>query len=172
MFSRSNFGGKFSANKRSATIKNALMSKTAPAVLLLTLGTQVSLAQPNQASAQDIEQVEVTGTLIVRNGYQAPTPVTVVDADQLARTATINIADAMNRLPELAGSVTPQTSAGSVSQGSAGLNNLDLRGLGADRTLVLLDGQRLVGSSFNTSYGNGGAVDVNVIPAGLVQRET
>jgi len=172
MSGKLNFGESVSTNKRGADIPNRLMSTTALATVLLTvLGSQAAVAQAGQQNpAEEVESVVVTGSHIVRDGYAAPTPVTVLGADMLEKMSTVSIADSVNRLPELAGSVTPTTSAGSISQGSAGLNNLDLRGLGADRTLVLLDSKRLVGASFNTSYTNGGSVDVNVMPSGLVTR--
>lgn len=172
MFGTSNFDGKQSTKAQGASPANRLMSTTALATVLLSLlGTQVALAQARQeAAAPDVESVVVTGSHIVRDGYAAPTPVTVLGADMMEKMATVSIAESVNRLPELAGSVTPTSSAGSISQGSAGLNNLNLRGLGADRTLVLMDSKRLVGASFNTSYSNGGSVDVNVMPAGLVSR--
>src|SRR5262249_26226246 len=72
--------------------------------------------------------------------------------------------DYVNTLPALAGSSTPQNSSRSVSAGGAGLNFLNLRNLGTNRTLVLLDGQRSVGSQPT------GEVDVNNIPQALVTR--
>lgn len=115
-----------------------------------------------QSESSDIV---VTGSRAIRNGNQAPTPITVVSKAQLQSAAPGNIADALNQLPVLQNSFKP-SSAGSSGTGSTGNggNLLNLRGIGAQRTLVLLDGRRLVPSNTN------GSTDVNLIPQGLVQR--
>ncbi|MDP3383566.1 MAG: TonB-dependent receptor plug domain-containing protein, partial [Phenylobacterium sp.] len=68
----------------------------------------------------------------------------------------------VNDIPSIVGSATPQTSNASISAGTSGVNALNLRGLGGTRTLVLLNGQRSVGSTIT------GAVDVNTFPQGLI----
>ena len=90
------------------------------------------------------EEIVVTGSRVVRDGYEAPTPVSVMSSDQLNAIAATNIADSVNRLPALSGSVSPHNSSHSVSSGTAGVNNLNLRALGINRTLVLFDGRRYV----------------------------
>ncbi|NWO96250.1 TonB-dependent receptor plug domain-containing protein, partial [Escherichia coli] len=77
---------------------------------------------------------------------------------------TNNIADFVNQLPQLAGSTKPANSRLNLSNGSAGINALNMRNLGEGRVLVLLDGRRSVGS---TIYG---WVDINTIPQALVDR--
>ncbi|MEH3038276.1 MAG: TonB-dependent receptor [Sphingomonas adhaesiva] len=113
------------------------------------------------ANAADII---VTGSRVKRNGYKAPTPETVVSAQDLASNAPANVADFVNDLPQLAGSATPRAATTTVSSGTAGSNFLNLRGLGASRTLVLLDGRRVVGSSVE------GLVDANTLPSALISR--
>lgn len=113
------------------------------------------------ASAADII---VTGSRVKRNGYKAPTPETVVSAQDLAASAPSNVADFVNDLPQLAGSSTPRTGTTTLSTGTAGSNFLNLRGLGASRTLVLLDGRRVVGASVE------GLVDANTLPTALISR--
>ncbi|WP_286773622.1 MULTISPECIES: TonB-dependent receptor [unclassified Sphingomonas] len=108
--------------------------------------------------------IVVTGSRIVRDGYAAPTPVSVLGAAEIAAQAPANIADFVNTLPSIAGSGTSATSSGSLSNGIAGINSISLRGLGVGRTLVLVDGQRSVASSI------GGVVDINTIPQDLVER--
>lgn len=124
-------------------------------------------AQPPAASpAQEdsATEVVVTGTRVARDGYQAPTPLTVVGAEQLRAAARENIADAVNTLPSVSSSVTPKNSQGSIGTGTAGINAINLRGLGANRTLILFDGQRSVASSAS------GLVDVNDFPQALISR--
>jgi outer membrane receptor protein involved in Fe transport len=109
-------------------------------------------------------EITVTGSRIVRDGYSAPTPVTVLGKAEINAQAPANISDFVNQLPAIAGSGTAATSSGSLSNGIAGINSVSLRGLGAGRTLVLLDGQRSVASSV------GGVVDINTFPQDLVER--
>lgn len=122
----------------------------------------------DQAAAEDddvttVEDVVVTGTRITRNGYQAPTPLTVINEAEILASAPANVADFVNEIPSVVGSATPATSNASISSGTAGVNSLNLRALGATRTLVLLDGQRSVGSVIT------GTVDVNTFPQGLIR---
>jgi iron complex outermembrane receptor protein len=108
--------------------------------------------------------IVVTGSRIVRDGYSAPTPVTVLGAAELAAQRPANISDFVNTLPSISQGSTSANSSGSLSNGLAGINSVNLRGLGAGRTLVLLNGQRSVASAVN------GVVDVNTFPQDLVER--
>ncbi|WP_156680991.1 TonB-dependent receptor domain-containing protein [Sphingomonas profundi] len=116
------------------------------------------------AAEQSPGDLVVTGTRIVRNGFEAPTPVSVVTAAEIDQSAPVTIADYVNQLPALAGSETPRTPRGSLASGSAGANYLNLRNLGAPRTLVLLNGRRVTPSNLT------GAVDLNTLPSALVKR--
>lgn len=120
------------------------------------------------AAAQEAEregEVVVTGTRIIRDGFQAPTPLTVLTREDIENTSpTNNIADFVNQMPQLAGSTKPANSRLNISNGSAGINALNMRNLGEGRVLILVDGRRSVGS---TIYG---WVDINTIPQALVDR--
>ncbi|WP_302480165.1 TonB-dependent receptor plug domain-containing protein [Sphingomonas bacterium] len=116
----------------------------------------------SQTDSAGSDAIVVTGTRIVRDGYQSPTPTTVLGVEELQRKAPINIADQVNQLPSLAGSSRNNTN--SISGGGIGVNSLNLRNLGVTRTLILLDGQRMPAAT------TGGAVDVNTIPNNLVKR--
>lgn len=114
---------------------------------------------------EDRQDIVVTGTRVVRDGFQAPTPLTVLTRDDIDNTSpTNNIADFVNQLPQLAGSTKPANSRLNISNGSAGINALNLRNLGEGRTLILIDGRRSVGSTIF------GWVDINNIPQALVDR--
>ena len=128
-----------------------------------------STAAANQAAAQ-IDEVVITGSRIVRDGYEAPTPVSVLGMEELNSMAVTNIADAVNRLPAFGAAVTSRNASTSVSSGTGGVNQLNLRGLGATRTLVLLDGKRVVGATLAGFDNNGSAVDINALPNGLISR--
>ncbi len=138
---------------------------TVSAVALL-LAAQAAMAQEQQVAQADsgVESVSVTGTRVVRDGYNAPTPVTVIGSEQIEASAPANLAQFVDQLPALMGSTTADTSAGSLSNGLAGVSSLNLRGLGANRTLVLLDGHRTPASAAT------GEVDINTIPQQLVKR--
>lgn len=116
-----------------------------------------------QAGAEEEGLIVVTGSRIARNGYDAPTPLTVVGSEEIDRGASANLADFVNDIPALVGSSTPATSNLSISSGAAGINALNLRSLGSERTLVLLDGQRSVAATAS------GVVDVNNFPQALVK---
>jgi len=118
------------------------------------------------ASAGDAstdQAIIVTGSRITRDGYQAPTPVTVATADDLLKASPSNIPEGLNKLPQFVGSSGPNRSANTFATPNHG-NILNLRGLGGIRTLILFDGVRV---SPTTYLGN---VDVDVLPQLLTQR--
>jgi outer membrane receptor protein involved in Fe transport len=110
-------------------------------------------------------EIVVTGTRVARDGFDAPTPLTVLTREEIENTSpTNNIADFVNQQPVFAASIRPSNSRLELSNGIAGINALNLRSLGTVRTLVLVDGRRSVGSTAN------GVVDINTIPQALVER--
>jgi len=126
---------------------------------------QEAAASADSDTAAPADQIVVTGTRVVRDGFQAPTPLTVLTQKDIQNTSpSNNIADFVNQLPQLAGSTKPGNSRLNISNGSAGINALNLRNLGEGRVLVLVDGRRSVGSTIF------GWVDINTIPQALVDR--
>ena len=113
-------------------------------------------------SAAPTETVVVTGSLIARPGFETPTPVTAVSAQDLQKSAPTTLADSLNQLPQF-GSAT-SNHAGFQGGGNGGANFINLRQLGGTRTLILLNGERVVSSTLN----NG--VDFNTLPTTLTQR--
>ncbi|SEJ28001.1 TonB-dependent Receptor Plug Domain [Sphingobium sp. AP50] len=126
---------------------------------------QDSAAAPQASDeAAPVDQIVVTGTRIVRDGFQSPTPLTVMTRDDIQnQSPTNNLADLVNQMPALAGSARPSNSRLAISSGLAGINTMNLRNLGEVRTLVLLDGRRSVGSTIT------GLVDINTFPQALVK---
>ncbi|MFT4814919.1 MAG: iron complex outermembrane receptor protein [Cyclobacteriaceae bacterium] len=122
------------------------------------------IAQAQSTGGDSIESVIVTGSRIARDGYNTPTPVSVLSSDEIQAEAPGSVADFVMTLPSIQGSTTASTSSGSLSSGQAGIAALNLRALGAGRTLVLFDGQRSVAS---TAVGR---VDTNTFPQSLVER--
>jgi outer membrane receptor protein involved in Fe transport len=134
------------------------------ALATLTPAYAQSAPQPAAEEKLGVEEIVVTGSRVVRDGFEAPTPVSVIGVEQFQNAGTPNIADFVNQLPALAGGFTPASTRKNSSAGQSGLNTMSLRALGAGRTLVLLDGQRSVGSHIN------GVVDINNFPQDLVSR--
>src|SRR6187402_1238777 len=83
-------------------------------------------AQAPASEPSGVEAVVGTGSRVVRDGYQAPTPVSVVGRDEIERSATPNIADYVNTLPAVSGSSTPGTTSNTVGQGRQGINGANL----------------------------------------------
>jgi outer membrane receptor protein involved in Fe transport len=130
---------------------------------------QVSSTAVPAAETSDADDIVVTGSRIQRPDYEAPNPITSVDAAALQRSGNTNVTDYLLRVPALTNSVDGTRSAGNAqadgAQGAVGLNLLDLRGLGTNRTLVLVNGRRHVASQADSA-----AVDINVIPTDLIER--
>ncbi|MDP2485216.1 TonB-dependent receptor domain-containing protein [Pseudoalteromonas marina] len=142
----------------------SLISNSIKCALLTAAATASStvLAQDEQV-AKKIERVEVTGSRILREGAIAPAPVTVISGDQLVNSGAVNIGEALNNLPALGNTYSMANSGRFI--GTAGLNILDLRNMGTDRTLVLVNGKRHVSSSAGSQ-----SVDTNTIPSVWIER--
>jgi outer membrane receptor protein involved in Fe transport len=133
----------------------------------------VSLAAetgPSQAAtaaqlAETVDEIVVTGTRIIREGYAAPTPLSVIDKAALENRADPNLAVLIAEMPAFSGNGPGSTNSTSLGQSGNGQSNVNLRNLGALRTLVLLDGYRTVGSS-----ASGQNVDISSYPQQLVSR--
>ncbi|MCW2392726.1 outer membrane receptor protein involved in Fe transport [Sphingobium sp. B1D7B] len=114
-----------------------------------------------QADEADAESIVVTGTRLSATGFTAPTPVTVMDADRIAKIASPTVGEALAQLPSFRPSSTPNTQ--NIFPANAGARISDLRGLGASRTLVLLDGRRFTPSTST------GSIDLNMMPTLLIR---
>lgn len=82
----------------------------------------------DEAQVEKPEVIEITGSRILREGAISPSPVTVVSGEQLINTGAMNIGEALNNLPQLANTYNLSNSGRYI--GTAGLNILDLRGMG------------------------------------------
>jgi iron complex outermembrane receptor protein len=138
--------------------KKILRSKT---VFLATSALVICSGIARAQDAATVEEVVVTGSRL-QTGFQTPTPVTAVSATQMNQIAPSTISDVVNQLPMMR-QTTGNTQA-PRNTGTGGQNLVDLRGLGVNRTLILVDGTRFVPTQLN------GAVDVNLIPTNMVQR--
>jgi len=122
----------------------------------------LAMAAPAFAAddATEVEGVVVTGSRIVRQDFEAISPVTTVGSEQLELTATLSVETLLNELPQ----IVPGNTRTSNNSGGEDFSTIDLRGLGPNRTLVLVNGERIPASSTT------GVVDLNTIPASLIDR--
>lgn len=121
-------------------------------------------ASPSQSTADSsaLQEIVVTGSLIDRPGFTAPTPTTVVTGQDLSLlVGATSIADVATYMTQFAPGLNSNDTNGATFSGS---NNFNLRGLGQDRTLTLVDGQRQTPSDLSEG------LDVNRIPAGIIDR--
>ena len=139
----------------------SVQDRSAPPRLLLSAITVAVLTLANQAAAQQgddsaMTRVEVTGSSIKRVANEASLPVSTIKADDLVKQGMTTLADVMMALPQSA-SLTP-SNAGSGT-------NINLRGLGVNRTLVLLNGRRMANEAIADGYAN-----LDVIPLSAIAR--
>lgn len=110
------------------------------------------------ATADKGGEIIVTGSRIARRDYTSSSPISTVSSDFIAKTDSSTLETSLNQLPQIASSASSSTN----TQARGGQASLNLRGLGQQRTLVLLDGRRVQPSAAD------GSVDINVIPANLI----
>lgn len=135
-----------------------------PALALLF--PQHAVAQESQPSSDTDAPILVTGSRIARIVTDSPNPITVMSAKDVSDAGTTNLTDFLKIVPALQNSVgSYETSGNRAGIGFTGLNLLNLRNLGTQRTLVLIDGRRQVASVPGTQ-----SVDINTIPLDLVER--
>src|SRR5689334_11778483 len=152
------------SKKQSGQRKSLLTGASVLAAAAAAMAATPAMAQNNTsqpaASSSDDEAIVVTGTRLVRQDFEAISPVTTVGAEQLELTGTMTTDTLLNELPQ----VVPGNTRTSNNVGGEDFSTVDLRGLGPGRTLVLINGERVPASSTT------GVVDINTIPAGLISR--
>src|SRR5690348_6141778 len=126
-----------------------------------SLAATPALAQQSPAPPEKKADIVVTGTRLPA-GIRAPTPLTVIGSQAIQDREPATLGEILQQIPSFAGIDSPNT-AGVNSRGGGQINP-DLRGLGASRALVLIDGRRHVPTATT------GSVDIKVVPALLVQR--
>lgn len=123
------------------------------------VGTMSTAYAQGAPAGDQIEEITVTGSRIVRQDYETTSPVFTLDSQALLDAGTPQIEQVLNELPQLVPTIT--TTSNNPSNGGQAF--VDMRGLGAGRTLVLMDGARLQPSTVS------GLIDLNTIPAGLIE---
>jgi len=131
--------------------------------LALIAGAASAVGVAPIAAAQDeadVEEVTVTGSRIVRQDYQAASPISTVDKELFKQTGAPTVEAVLNTLPQFVPSITSTSN----NPSNGGQANVALRGLGTTRTLVLMDGRRITPSNAT------GVVDLNLIPASIIEN--
>lgn len=142
-------------------MREALLATSMVAGFALTLAPSAMAqeAADESASARDSEIV-VTGSRIARRDAIAESPIVTVTAEAITESGYVTVEQFLNTLPQ----VTANLSSQSNNPSGNGRAVVDLRGLGAGRNLVLIDGRRAMGST------SAGTVDLNTIPSALIER--
>ena len=148
-------------------IRRALLASTLLAgTVLITGQASAQVTQPVEASpdaqaeaAQSQQDVVVTGSRIGRPDLEVASPVNVIGSQEIDYRQPATAEELLRDLPSVRPSIGP-----GVNNGSGGAATIDLRGIGVERTLVLVDGRRV------TPFGLDGVVDLNTVPVGLLDR--
>ncbi|KRA82929.1 TonB-dependent receptor domain-containing protein [Altererythrobacter sp. Root672] len=154
-------------NDNGARLRRALAGSASAAILTLwatpALAQQEATATPQASDAVEGEEeggpIYVTGSRIRADGMQAPVPVTVVSASELEALSPGALITAVSQLPQFYGNQTPNSGNFFLRSGYGSLN---LRGLGVNRTLTLLNGRRVPSTSAF------GGVDINLFPEAMI----
>ena len=139
----------------------ALFKQAVKGTLLAVAGIGTAAAQQAApaAGSTELEKIEVTGTRISAPGIVSSSPVYSIDASELSLQQNPEMEQVFRLLP-----ITLPSDGANVNNGTAGTATINLRGLGSQRTLVLLDGKRL------TPYDINGRIDTSMIPLSIVER--
>lgn len=144
-------------------MKNSTLTRAVKVAMLSAGAAGTAAYLPPALAQQDrqLEEIVVTGSRILRRDAVAESPIFTVDEENFRVSGYVTVEQYMNTLPQ----IVPSFSSQSNNPSDGGRAVIDLRGLGASRNLVLIDGRRAMGQ------GNGGTiVDVNTIPAALIER--
>lgn len=142
-------------------------SKAANAVrLAMVLGASSAVISTPAFSADEaakgVERIEVTGSRIKRADMETASPVTVIDSSAILATGATSIDGVLQSMTSAGGAMTNP----GINNGSGGNARVNLRGLGSARTLVLVNGRRMIASG----TGAASSVDLNTIPVSMIQR--
>ena len=148
---------------RGYIVKNTRISNlkyaAAPLALGLALISTPSFAQDAAAEEETVEAIVVTGSLITNPNLERSAPVNVTSAEEMELLQSNLAEEVLREIPGVVASI-----GSAVNNGNGGASYVNLRGIGSNRNVVLLDGDRIVPAGF------GGQVDLNNIPLALVER--
>jgi iron complex outermembrane receptor protein len=139
----------YNNSKVAKSIRLALMIGAASTAAIAT-----SAFSAEEAGAEEVERIEVTGSRIKRTDLESASPITVFSAEDLASTGAVTLEEFIQNIPAITGAAEGS----STNNGSRGYATASLRGLGSGRTLVLINGRRFASG------------DLNSIPVAYIQR--
>lgn len=141
------------------------LPKLSPLVVALGLCATPLFILPIAHGAEPVERIEITGSRIAREEVVSYAPITVFDEQAIAQLGITSVDTLLQRISASAGFAGNQTSAYWTS-GGYGSTQVNLRGLGINRTLVLLNGRRML----NSGTGANASVDLNTIPVSIIKK--
>ncbi len=141
------------------------VGQAGPDAYSASLSGGADASTPSAASPTTFDAVQVTGSHIKRAQMSGVGPTTVIDAETIQSSGAVSVETLLQRLPASAGAAGSQSNNFWTGNGN-GTTQINLRGLGVNRTLVLLNGRRVV----NGGTGANNSVDLNVVPLALVDR--
>lgn len=154
-----------------AALPSAALAQDAPPAADPAEETLATTADPTQADGTDVTEVEglvITGSRIRRNEYTSAAPIQVITREQNTLEGLADTAELLQTSASASGSAQINNQLGNfVIEGGGGVNTLSLRGLGAQRTLILINGRRAGPAGVG---GQVGAFDLNVIPESTIER--
>ncbi|WP_340571878.1 TonB-dependent receptor [Stenotrophomonas sp. G106K1] len=139
-------------------------------IQLTLMGVAASAAAqtPASSSVQQLDAVQVTGSRIPRAQVEGPAPITVINAEQIRSSGFTTVPDVLRAMTQNGGETQSQQSSGGADF-SPGAQQVDLRGLGPNHTLVLVNGRRI--ADFPMPFkGRSNFTDVSNIPLGMIDR--
>ena len=145
---------------KTVTRKSVLRATPLSAIIVAMLASSPAIAgEAADAATSDEDVIIVTGSRIARPDIEASSPVTIISSESFKTFNSGSVDELLNQNPQFLPNSSP-----AVNNGNPGAATVDLRGLGDYRTLVLVDGKRMV------SYDYDGIVDINAIPTALIKR--
>jgi iron complex outermembrane receptor protein len=151
-------------------MKKTAIAHAARLACMLGLGTVSAWSHAQEAvqpAAQPMPRVEVTGSSIKRLVSETANPLTVFKAEDFVKQGLTTAQEVLDRIPSNSSSFSSGNVVGGNSSGlpTGGQSSADLRGLGSDKTLVLLNGRRIANHPYD-----GASVDLNIIPVSALER--
>src|SRR5262245_31750116 len=134
---------------------------------ILSVGAAQPAFSQNQQGQEPLEELTVTGSRIVRRDLEASSPLMTIDTQRLDQSSTISVETILNQMPQFTPAQSQFSAVGEIQTSptvSLGVGTGNLRGVGTNRTLVLVDGRR--GQPVNASL----VVDLNTIPQAAIAR--
>lgn len=141
------------------SMRNARLARAVKLALLGTLSVGASATAQEETVPDDLEEIVVTGTRITMPGLESTSPVYSIGEQEIELQQQPEIERILRLLP-----ITAPADGQNVNNGSAGVATIDLRGLGSQRSLIMVNGKRL------TPFSIDGVVDTSTVPTALIER--